>query len=40
MSNRELMKAIKQESAHRHTLIASIKLQQQKERNKNKPKLP
>lgn len=40
MSNRELMKRVKMETSSRPVNLAAHKLQQQKERNKNKPRIP
>lgn len=40
MSNRELIKAIAKDLNSKSVTMASIKLRQQQERNKKKPKLP
>lgn len=40
MSDRELLKRVKMETSTRPVGLAAHKLQQQKERNKNKPRLP
>lgn len=40
MSERELLKRVKMETSARPVGLAAYKLQQQRERNKTKPKLP